>query len=95
MRPCPRTGQDDDGVKFHSKHGENMSQKLGVCCECQSSHPVRPARGRSRSEFEEGLDDTDDQFGEEGEYVMADHYPFGERACSGSGTTPQAVFDGS
>lgn len=64
------------------------TQRFGVCCECQSVHPVRSAR---RSGFcdDEVYDCTDS---EEFEYVMDAHQPFGERWCDGEGTNPQALI---
>jgi len=68
-----------------------MAEIKGVCCTCQSSHPVRSSGGHQVS----GLDffpfEYEDPAGEAGGYLMVDHdAPWGA-FCSGSGTMPQAI----
>lgn len=66
-----------------------MSKREGICCECQSRHPVRPKRHRT-----DDLCDFDEDFGTDGtvgEWVMDTHDAFGSH-CEGSGTMPQAVI---
>lgn len=60
----------------------------GVCCECQTTHPVHPARSLREREMDLEEDDSD---GEVGGYVMDIHDAWGSH-CDGSGTMPQAVL---
>ena len=62
--------------------------RQGVCCTCQSVHPVRPGT-------EPGNDRSDDDFDrhETDSWVMDTHYPFGGSVrCEGTGTSPQALL---
>lgn len=61
----------------------------GVCCTCQSVHPVRSSSQTSDNLF--GFDEGFDLDGETGEWVMDTHDAFGSH-CKGSGTMPQAVL---
>ena len=65
-----------------------MSKREGVCCTCQSVHPVRPNRHTSDDPF--GFNEELDLDGEVGEWVMDTHDAFGSH-CEGSGTMPQAL----
>lgn len=60
----------------------------GVCCTCQSTHPVRH-KGRGADDDLLGFRDEDFD-GEAGEWVMDTHDAFGSH-CDGSGTMPQAL----
>lgn len=67
-----------------------MPERLeGVCCTCQSRHPVRHAT-KGHNGLLDGFDDVDDYEGESGGYLMASHDAFGS-FCEGSGTMPQAI----
>jgi hypothetical protein len=59
----------------------------GVCCECQSVHPVRPARRRDDLDLDI---DEDNDLGPVGDYVMDIHDFYGSH-CDGSGEMPQAL----
>lgn len=66
-----------------------MKERSGVCCFCQSAHPVRP----SRLTLDE-LEELEDQgHGEETDWVMDKHMIFGDSGpwCEGEGSMPQAV----
>ena len=53
---------------------------LGVCCSCQSLHPVRRRHGR--------MEYAEPEF----YYVMDDHFfPGTNEQCEGVGTIPQAI----
>ena len=64
---------------------------LGVCCECQSTHPVYT----NTNIPDEEQDDVFGPFGcgEAGNYLMAKHRMFGGTGlcCEGEGTVPQAI----
>ena len=59
----------------------------GVCCECQSVHPIRMKR---RTADEHDLD-ADNDLGPAGGYVMDIHDAWGSH-CDGSGAMPQTVL---
>ena len=60
----------------------------GVCCSCQSIHPVRPSRvDPETSDLCEGFDELEDAE----RFVMDIHDVFGSH-CDGSGTMPQALI---
>ena len=63
---------------------------LGICCTCQSRHPVK----RDLKYISSERDETEDgpSFDVVPSYLMKSHYAFG-RYCEGSGTTPQAILD--
>ena len=59
----------------------------GICCTCQSPHPVRNAPP-------DDLDDESDdpKVDPAADQLMIAHDMWGQR-CEGSGTTPQALVD--
>jgi hypothetical protein len=59
----------------------------GVCCTCQTTHPVVAYRPPT---YDDGFE-YDDLFASPSErYAMAEHDAFG-KYCEGSGTMPQAL----
>jgi len=62
----------------------------GVCCTCQSIHPLRPSK-TSREDVGHPMTDRDLD-GEIVDWVMDTHDAWGE-PCEGSGTQPQAVVN--
>jgi hypothetical protein len=58
----------------------------GVCCYCQTVHPVQPNTSPSLIEFDSDALDHD----ECDDWVMQTHHAFGP-LCEGGGTTPQAL----
>lgn len=64
-----------------------MRQREGVCCSCESVHPVRIGREKSVDLYE-GFGDFEDELGQ---YVMDTHDAFGQ-FCEGSGTMPQLLI---
>ena len=77
-----------------------MDVMLGICCSCQSAHPVSSMPASMKRmimewhDYTEGTYETD--HGEAGNYVMAPHRIFendtGPECSEGVGTMPQTVF---
>ena len=66
-----------------------MSEKTrdGVCCECQSVHPLRTVSDKELDDSGFARDYDDDSIGK---WVLADHDAYGSH-CDGSGTMPQTL----
>jgi hypothetical protein len=69
--------------------------RMGGCCDCQETVPVRRATYPELQRLADHLSGGDvdsmlEEFGETFEYVCEDHNAFGS-PCSGSGQTPQGI----
>ena len=69
--------------------------RLGGCCDCQNTVPVRLATPTELAEMAEefGNDSVEDflnEFGKSFEYVCESHDAYGS-PCRGGGTTPQGI----
>ena len=64
---------------------------LGVCCSCQSAHPVS-SNPRPEDVSDPGMPDGIAR-DEAANYLMAKHRQFGDTGvwCEGEGTVPQAI----
>lgn len=63
---------------------------LGVCCQCQRTHPVTSNPEPNKELVEIGMAGE----GEEEYYLMARHRMFGETGswCEGEGTIPASII---
>jgi hypothetical protein len=66
-----------------------MSQREGICSQCQLRHPVHP-RPRLADDFSSFDEDPPDTEGTVGDWVMYTHDAYGSY-CEGSGTMPQVL----
>ena len=77
----------------------NQRGKRGICCSCQSTHPVRlmelPSKLAMMAKVDMEEIDYNYQFGEAGEHVMLPHRIFGDTGpeCEGAGQIPQTLVN--
>jgi hypothetical protein len=76
---------------------KTMGKILGVCCSCQSTHPVTPISTSARREILQAEDRDEEDYercyGEAGNHVMLPHRIFGDTGpeCDGAGDLPQTI----
>ncbi len=75
-------------------------EKRGVCCSCQTAHPVAPMSFASKGALMRDMgmdeDEYDDVHGSAGSYVMAPHTIFTDGTgpdCEGAGDIPQVLVN--